>query len=477
MKNFIVIFFLLIAAQVGAQNHFFQSFSGNDYDEAYGVAQLADSSYFICGSSSSFNSGSTQAFLLKMTKEGIFEWSKEYGGSESDVSKRVLNCGDSALYLVGSSNSNATGNYDFFLIKTSLDGTPLFEKKYVKSGWDKVNDAVIGSDSMIYIVGESSSIGKGTEFYLLKTSLAGDTVWSKSYGSIGDDGLKAIRQLNDSTFFAVGYQYNADSTQTKGTVLKFLASGQIIWQKEIGANGAYALNDFYLEADKLKGVGTRTHPLGDQDTWQIRLDVQGTLEANIETHDQGDYIHENIAPIGTNGKMFISSSYKNQYSASNSWDNGYERFSSDFTWDNVSINVTMMFTEKGNQLIRTNDNGLISVGTITSNEFGGSLAFALKIGPNSEFPSISLLNTQSILALDPVEDATWSIYPNPSQEEVTITSIKSGIIEVFSNIGELLEVQPTLGKLQLNCSNYPKGLYLVRFTDGKNQAVRKFVIE
>lgn len=477
MKNFIVIFFLLIAAQVGAQNHFFQSFSGNDYDEAYGVAQLADSSYFICGSSSSFNAGSTQAFLLKMTKEGIFEWSKEYGGSESDVAKRVLNCGDSALYLVGSSNFNATGNYDFFLIKTSLDGTPLFEKKYVKSGWDKVNDAVIGSDSMIYIVGESSSIGKGTEFYLLKTSLAGDTVWSKSYGSIGDDGLKAIRQLNDSTFFAVGYQYNADSTQTKGTVLKFLASGQIIWQKEIGANGNYALNDFYLEADKLKGVGTRTHPLGDQDTWQIRLDVQGILEANIETHDQGDYIHENIAPIGTNGKMFISSSYKNQYSASNSWDNGYERFSSDFTWDNVSINVTMMFTEKGNQLIRTNDNGLISVGTITSNEFGGSLAFALKIGPNSEFPSISLLNTQSILALDPVEDATWSIYPNPSQEEVTITSIKSGIIEVFSNIGELLEVQPTLGKLQLNCSNYPKGLYLVRFTDGKNQAVRKFVIE
>ncbi len=477
MKNFVVIFFLLFVVQVGAQNHFFQSFSGNDYDEAYGVTQLADSSYFICGSSSSFNAGSTQAFLLKMTKEGIFEWSKEYGGSESDVAKRVLNCGDSALYLVGSSNSNATGNYDFFMIKTSLDGTQLFEKKYVKSGWDKVNDALIGTDSMIYIVGESSTIGKGTEFYMLKTTLAGDTVWSKTVGSIGDDGLKAIRQLNDSTFFAVGYQFNADSTQTKGTVMKFMANGQIIWQKEIGVNGSYALNDFYLEADKLKGVGTRTHPLGDLDSWQIRMDVQGILEANIETHDQGDYIHENVAPIGTNGKMFISSSYKNQYSASYSWDNGYERFSSDFTWDDVSINVTMMFTEKGNQLIRTNDIGLISVGTITSNEFGGSLIFALKIGPNSEFPSINLLNTQSILAVDQIEDAIWSIYPNPSQGSVTISSNKSGVIEVFSNIGELIEVQPTTGELHLNCSNYPKGFYFVRLSDGENQAVRKLVIE
>jgi hypothetical protein len=477
MKNFIVIFFLLIAAQGGAQNQFFQSFSGNDYDEAYGVTQLADSSYLICGSSSSFNSGSTQAFLLKMTKEGIFEWSKEYGGSESDVANRVLNCGDSALYLVGSSNSNATGNYDFFMIKTSLDGTQLFEKKYVKSGWDKVNDALIGTDSMLYIVGESSSIGKGTECYLLKLNLAGDTVWSKSYGSIGDDGLKAIRQVNDTTMIAVGYYYNADSTFTKGYVLKFLTNGQIIWQKEIGANGNYALNDFYLDADKLKGVGTHTHPLGDLDSWLIRIDLQGVLEASIETHDQGDYIHENVAPIGISGKMYISSSYKNQYSASYSWDNGYERFSSDFTWDDVSINVTMMFTEKGNHLIKTKDNGLISVGTITSNEFGGSLAFALKIGPNSEFPTISLLNTQSILALDQVEDATWSIYPNPSQGEVRITSNKSGIIEVYSNIGELLDVQPTSGKLQLNCSNYPKGFYLVRLTDGENQAVRKFVIE
>lgn len=477
MKNFVVIFFLLFVVQVGAQNHFFQSFSGNDYDEAYGVTQLADSSYFICGSSSSFNAGSTQAFLLKMTKEGIFEWSKEYGGSESDVAKRVLNCGDSALYLVGSSNSNATGNYDFFMIKTSLDGTQLFEKKYVKSGWDKVNDALIGTDSMIYIVGESSSIGKGTEFYMLKTTLAGDTVWSKTVGSIGDDGLKAIRQLNDSTFFAVGYQFNADSTQTKGTVMKFMANGQIIWQKEIGVNGSYALNDFYLEADKLKGVGTHKHPLGDLDSWQIRMDVQGILEANIETHDQGDIIHEGIAPIGTNGKMFISSSYKNQYSASYSWDNGYERFSSDFTWDDVSINVTMMFTEKGNQLIKTNDNGLISVGTITSNEFGGSLIFALKIGPNSEFPSINLLNTQSILAVNQIDDANWSIYPNPSQGSVTISSNKSGVIEVFSNIGELLEVQTTTGELHLNFSNYPKGFYFVRLTDGENQAVRKLVIE
>jgi hypothetical protein len=48
---------------------------------------------------------------------------------------------------------------------------------------------------------------------------------------------------------------------------------------------------------------------------------------------------------------------------------------------------------------------------------------------------------------------------------------------VFSNIGELIEVQPTSGTLQLNCSNYPKGFYFVRLTDGENQAVRKFVIE
>jgi hypothetical protein len=51
------------------------------------------------------------------------------------------------------------------------------------------------------------------------------------------------------------------------------------------------------------------------------------------------------------------------------------------------------------------------------------------------------------------------------------------MIEVFSNIGELLEVQPTTGELHLNCSNYPKGFYFVRLTDGENQAVRKLVIE
>lgn len=476
MKCFLFVLVGLITVELHAQS-FFQSFSGNDYDEAHGIVQHSDSSYFICGSSSSFNAASNQAFLMKMTKDGIFEWSKEYGGSETEIAKRVLNCGDTALYLIGTTNSTVSGDYDCFISKTSLDGTQVFQKTLSNVGWDKVNDAIIGTDSMIYIVGEAAKTGKGTECYLLKLTLAGDTVWTKTFGSIGDDGLNAIKQLDDSTFFAVGTINTTDSVFTKGLVLKFNDLGQISWQKEVGPNGNYTLTNFILADQKIKAVGTHKHTLGDLDSWLLRMDLSGIVEESLETHDQGDLIHEGIALLGDAGKFFISNSYKNQYSASNSWDNGYERYSGDFTWDNVGIYVTMMYKEKGNQIISTLDKGIISVGSITSNSFGGSLAFAIKIGSTSTTPIINLSNTQSILAVNQLEIPSFLIYPNPTNEMVSVRSKHSGIIEVYSNIGELIEVIQTSGEIQLNCNNYLKGLYFVRLFDGVSQATQKLVIE
>ena len=58
--------FFLSPILVSGQIDFYKIYTNNGYDFGQGIVQLEDSSYVVTGSSSSFQNGASQAFLLKV---------------------------------------------------------------------------------------------------------------------------------------------------------------------------------------------------------------------------------------------------------------------------------------------------------------------------------------------------------------------------------------------------------------------------
>ncbi|MEY3237462.1 MAG: hypothetical protein RI883_1563, partial [Bacteroidota bacterium] len=278
MRQIFILTVLLFQAFNGfSQIKFFKIFADNGYDYGQGIVQLEDSSYLITGSSSSYGDSPSQVFLMKLDSLGTFQWSKNFGGSESDWGRRVLTWNDTVFFIAGYSNSLGTGSYNFYLVKTDRFGTQLSEKHYNHPGWEKMNDALITADSTIYMVGETTGTSIGDRnFYIVKTDHNGDTLWTRNFGSSGEDAAKSIRQYNDTTFFVVGEMYNADSTLTKGAIIKLYANGDTAWVKQYGLDGNYSLNDCLFDGTNLNAVGNRIYPQGgDLDEFRLNSDING----------------------------------------------------------------------------------------------------------------------------------------------------------------------------------------------------------
>lgn len=85
MRQLIIITsFLFLTFISFGQIKFFKIFTDNGYDFGQGIVELSDSSYLLTGSSSSYGDSPSQVFLMKLDSLGTFQWSKNFGGSESD---------------------------------------------------------------------------------------------------------------------------------------------------------------------------------------------------------------------------------------------------------------------------------------------------------------------------------------------------------------------------------------------------------
>ena len=115
---------LFSVGSISAQHKFHRIFSNNGYDRGESIAELPDSSFIVTGTSTSFGSNSAQVFLLKIASDGTYQWSKSFGGVEIDHGKRVFVLNDGFM-VFGHSNDNASGNFDFQISKTDLQGNLL----------------------------------------------------------------------------------------------------------------------------------------------------------------------------------------------------------------------------------------------------------------------------------------------------------------------------------------------------------------
>jgi hypothetical protein len=175
-------------------------------DVAYSVQQTTDGGYVFGGSANSY----MDAYIIKTDANGDSLWTKIYGGPPTDEVYSIEQTVDGGYIAAGATMSSGAGNYDFWMMKLGANGQMEWDKTYGGEEKDKAWSVVQSNDGGYFIAGFTESYAQAEEdegVYLVKTNASGDTLWTRSYGGVQNDGAHCTIQTGDGGYAVTGYTY------------------------------------------------------------------------------------------------------------------------------------------------------------------------------------------------------------------------------------------------------------------------------
>ncbi|MCH8331382.1 MAG: hypothetical protein IH946_08365, partial [Bacteroidetes bacterium] len=129
-----------------------------------------------------------QAMLIKFTADGDTSFIRLFGGAMWDIAYQSGELSNGDIILLGSTESFGSGSGDVYLIRTDANGVLIFDTTYGGPSFDiGTSLAVLDSDEIL-ISGGTDSYGLGlTDGFIYKLDNEGEIIWTKTYGTIGDD--------------------------------------------------------------------------------------------------------------------------------------------------------------------------------------------------------------------------------------------------------------------------------------------------
>ncbi|OFY86782.1 MAG: hypothetical protein A3F72_04335 [Bacteroidetes bacterium RIFCSPLOWO2_12_FULL_35_15] len=180
-----------------------KTFGGSGNDFGHSGIQTSDGGYLILGETMSFGAGGPQdAYLIKLDVNGNKEWSKTYGGSNSEIGWSVLEGNSGEYFLTGSTSSfRGNGSNLVFFIKTDSIGNVLISKVYGSTSGGEMAYSIQKASEGYVIAGETYGFGNsGYNMYMIKTDSIGNALWSKSF--LGDAARSVKQTLNGNYILA-----------------------------------------------------------------------------------------------------------------------------------------------------------------------------------------------------------------------------------------------------------------------------------
>jgi len=250
-----------------------RAFGGSDSDQAYSVQQTADGGYIIVGSSSSFGEG-TDIYVVKTDAGGNEEWHGTYGGSSFDRARSVQQTDDGGYVVAGYTFPLRERHSDAYLIKVDARGEEVWSRLFGMSGVDEAAFSVnLTADGGYIIAGFAtrSQDRHNSDAYLVKTDADGNEEWSRTYGGAYADEVNSVGQTSDGGYILAG------STPAFGRgplyVIRTDADGDEEWSVTLGDHTKGGAESVQQTRDGGYVVtGFTTH------AYLIKLDADGNEE-------------------------------------------------------------------------------------------------------------------------------------------------------------------------------------------------------
>lgn len=479
-----LLFIIVLPTSLFGQIGFYRQYSSHGTDYGEGLVQLEDSSYVLCGSSSSFSNHS-QAFLMKLDSLGNYVWSNNYGGFEQESARRVLYKKNFGFFIAGFTNSMGAGSYDYYLAKTDEGGNLEWERTFGGSGWDRIRDAKMTRDTGTVLVGELYTPNGNSDWYVVKTDKNGDTLWTKKFGREGKDIANCVEIYQDSLIVIGGTIVNQDSLLRKAMLVYIHDDGTVIDSIEVGANGNYELNDITIINDTIRGVGN--YKLLDSNTYSVAyyhiIPTPTDLQLFAAGHDNqtGDFYGQLIGSYNNGQGRYIAMGMENEAVVTGP---GQDLFLAYYgqSWIGNACYMTGAYDDKGGEIISTNDGSAAMVGWRGGFGPGEGTIYLLKIGPEDVFPSTSgsTIITEIVSIEESNEIEGLKVFPNPATNNLTLEIEQQGnyTVSISDILGQFVYEENISGTSTIDVSPFDSGSYFLHLStlEGENSTLRISIV-
>ena len=145
------------------------SVGGPDGDVGRAICKSADGGFAYIGRTWSFGAGQWDFYMVKRTSAGTLDWSRTFGGTDSELGEDITCTSDGGFALTGKASSFGAGGIDGWLIKTDALGNPEWSWVFGGTGNDAGYSVQQGADGCYYVAGITSSFGAGgNDAFLVK---------------------------------------------------------------------------------------------------------------------------------------------------------------------------------------------------------------------------------------------------------------------------------------------------------------------
>jgi|GEM_PF-376332 len=115
-----------------------------------------------------------------------------------------------------------------------------FQNLYSGANNNTAVDVVATTDNLLYVASNSINTATGlTNILITKINLNGEVLWSKTYGSVGNETVRRVKLTTDGGLLITGQTTSFDNFRGDILCLKVSASGNLLWSQKFGLNSAY----------------------------------------------------------------------------------------------------------------------------------------------------------------------------------------------------------------------------------------------
>lgn len=263
----------LFLVKIGADgaHQWSTSFGGANFEREGGIAADASGNVVVTGSfpgTINFgggpltSQGNYDVFVAKFAASGAHQWSKRFGGTDSDAGTSVAFDGAGNVFVTGNfrlttdfggTSFTSAGESDIFVAKYDAAGNHLWSKAFGNPDLDEaMGISVDGADSVAVTGSFGSTIDFGggpltslgsTDIFAVKLDENGNHVWSARFGDTDlDNGVGVVaNRLGEFVLtgsFRGSVDFGGGALMSAGSgdvfVAKYDAAGNHLWSMRFG---------------------------------------------------------------------------------------------------------------------------------------------------------------------------------------------------------------------------------------------------
>ena len=160
-------------------------------------------------------------------------WERTYGGVRNDYGWSVAQTTDGGYVVAGATASFTTDefDYEFYVLKLTSTGDTIWTRTYGRSPYSDFCYSIAQTLDNGYILTGT----EGGRFWVVRLTSFGDTLWTRRYGGSGMGGGFSVVVTTDGGYILTGGINSSDNDDIY--VLKLDSAGNTIWTKTYGGSG------------------------------------------------------------------------------------------------------------------------------------------------------------------------------------------------------------------------------------------------